>query len=154
VVTCEFPHATPADFSAHYYDRGNYNAIAPQIAYQNLDVMFGGGTGILTDDIKQHFADNGTTLIQDDKDALLNYQGNGKIWALFGKKALPYDIDRNPEKIPSLSEMTGKALEVLSKHENGFSLWSRAVRWIGPHTPTIRSPLLPNSLLLMKLWVK
>jgi len=122
VVTCEFPHATPADFSAHYYDRGNYNAIAPQIAYQNLDVMFGGGTGILTDDIKQHFADNGTTLIQDDKNALLNYQGNGKIWALLGKKALPYDIDRNPEKIPSLSEMTGKALEVLSKHENGFFL--------------------------------
>lgn len=122
VVTCEFPHATPADFSAHYYDRGNYDAIAPQIAYQNLDVMFGGGTGILTDDIKQHFANNGTMLIEDDKNALLNYQGNGKIWALFGKKALPYDIDRNPEKIPSLSEMTGKALEVLSKNENGFFL--------------------------------
>lgn len=122
VVTCEFPHATPADCSAHYYNRGNYKAIAPQIAYQNLDVMFGGGNSILTDDIKQHFRNNGTTLIQDDKNALLNYNGKEKVWALFGEKALPYDIDRNPEKIPSLAEMTGKALDVLSQKENGFFL--------------------------------
>ncbi|RNC66141.1 alkaline phosphatase [Proteiniphilum sp. X52] len=122
VVTCEFPHATPADFSSHYYKRSNYKAIAPQIAYQNLDVMFGGGHGILTDDIKNHFANNGTTLIQDDKEALLSYNGDGKVWALFGERALPYNIDRNPDKVPSLAEMTEKALEVLSKSENGFFL--------------------------------
>ncbi|MEA4919263.1 alkaline phosphatase [Proteiniphilum sp.] len=122
VVTCEFPHATPADFSSHHYNRGNYKALAPQIAYQNIDVVFGGGNGILTDDIKKHFANNGTTLIQDDKEALLNYRGNGKIWALFGDRALPYNIDRNPDKVPSIAEMTEKALEVLSKSENGFFL--------------------------------
>lgn len=122
VVTCEFPHATPADFSAHHYNRGQYKWLAPQIAYQNLDVMFGGGNGILTDDMKQHFNNNGTTLIQDDKDALLNYNSNGKVWALFGDRALPYDIDRNPDKVPSIAEMTGKALELLSKNENGFFL--------------------------------
>lgn len=122
VATCEFTHATPADFSAHHYNRGNYKALAPQIAYQNLDVLFAGGNDILTDDIKQHFNNTGTTLIQDDKEALLNYTGNGKVWALFGKKALPYNIDRNPEKIPSISEMTEKALELLSKNENGFFL--------------------------------
>ncbi|MGI6047444.1 MAG: alkaline phosphatase [Petrimonas sp.] len=122
VVTCEFPHATPADFSSHYHTRSAYNFIAPQMAYQNMDVMFGGGNGILTDDIKQHFRNNGTTLIQDDRNALLNYNGNGKVWALFGDRALPYSIDRNPDKIPSLAEMTGKALEVLSKKENGFFL--------------------------------
>ncbi|SFL41664.1 alkaline phosphatase [Porphyromonadaceae bacterium KH3CP3RA] len=122
VVTCEFPHATPADFSAHHYNRGNYKALAPQIAYQNLDVMFGGGNGILTDDIKKHFANNRTTLIQNDKEALLNYNATGKVWALFGERALPYNIDRNPDKVPSLAEMTEKALEVLSKNENGFFL--------------------------------
>lgn len=122
VVTCEFPHATPADFSAHHYNRGQYKWLAPQIAYQNLDVMFGGGNGILTDDMKHHFNNNGTTLIQDDKDALLNYNSNGKVWALFGDRALPYDIDRNPDKVPSIAEMTGKALELLSKNENGFFL--------------------------------
>ena len=122
VVTCEFPHATPADFSAHHYKRSNYKAIAPQIAYQNLDVMFGGGNGILTDDIKRHFTRNGTTLIQDDRIALLNYEGEGKVWALFGERALPYNIDRNPDKTPSIAEMTAKALELLSKNENGFFL--------------------------------
>ena len=122
VVTCEFPHATPADFSAHHYKRSNYKALAPQIAYQNLDVMFGGGNGILTDDIKKHFANNGTTLISDDRQALLNYNGTEKVWALFGEKALPYNIDRNPDRVPSLAEMTGKALELLSKKENGFFL--------------------------------
>lgn len=122
VVTCEFPHATPADFASHYHSRSAYKFIAPQMAYQNMDVMFGGGKGILTDDIKQHFRNNGTTLIQDDRNALLNYNGHGKVWALFGERALPYSIDRNPDKVPSLAEMTGKALEILSKKENGFFL--------------------------------
>ena len=122
VVTCEFPHATPADFSSHYHTRSSYQFIAPQMAYQNMDVMFGGGNSILTDDIKQHFRNNGTTLIQNDRNALLNYAGNGKVWALFGDRALPYSIDRNPDKVPSLAEMTGKALDVLSKNENGFFL--------------------------------
>ena len=122
VVTCEFPHATPADFSAHYYARGNYEAIAPQMASQNLDVMFGSGNSFLTDDIIQHFNNNGTTLIQDDKSEFLNYSGENKVWALFGKKALPYNIDRNPDIYPSIAEMTEKAIDVLSKKENGFFL--------------------------------
>jgi len=122
VVTCEFPHATPADFSAHHYKRSNYAALASQMAYQNLDVMFGGGNGILTGDIKQHFKNNGTTLISDDRNALLHYAGDGKVWALFGDKALPYDMDRNPDKVPSLAEMTEKALQLLSKKEEGFFL--------------------------------
>lgn len=120
VITCEFPHATPADFSAHHYKRSNYKALAPQMAYQNLDVMFGGGNSILTEDIKNHLANNGTTLIQNDKEALLNYNGSGKVWALFGERGLPYNIDRNPDKVPSLAEMTEKALNILSKNENGF----------------------------------
>lgn len=122
VVTCEFPHATPADFSAHHYKRSNYSALAAQMAYQNLDVMFGGGNGILTGDMRQHFKNSGTTLISDDRDALLNYDDEGKVWALFGDKALPYDMDRNPDKVPSLAEMTEKALQLLSKKEEGFFL--------------------------------
>lgn len=122
VVTCEFPHATPADCAAHHYNRGNYNALAPQMAYQNLDVMFGGGNRILTDDIKQHFQNKGTTLIQNDRNAMLNYNSENPVWALFNDRALPYDLDRDPETTPSLSEMTEKAIEILSKNENGFFL--------------------------------
>lgn len=122
VVTCEFPHATPADCAAHHYNRSNYKALAPQMAYQNLDVMFGGGNGILTDDIKQHFKNKGTNLIQDNRNAMLDYSDDNPVWALFGDRAMPYDIDRNPEKFPSLAEMTQKAIEILSKKENGFFL--------------------------------
>ena len=122
VVTCEFPHATPADCAAHHYNRGNYNALAPQMAYQNLDVMFGGGNRILTDDIKEHFKNNGTTLIQNDRAAMLAYNSDNPVWALFHDRALPYDIDRDPEYTPSLAEMTQKAIELLSKNENGFFL--------------------------------
>jgi alkaline phosphatase len=121
VVTSEFTHATPASFAAHHYSRRNYGAIAPQMAYQNLDVLFGGGTTIVSDDMKRHFRNNGTTLIEDDRSALLNYNGN-RVWAVFGETSLPYDIDRNPDTVPSLAEMTQKALDILSKNENGFFL--------------------------------
>jgi len=122
VVTVEFPHATPADCSAHYYARGKYEYIAPQMAYQNFDVMFGGGNSILTDDIKQHFKSTGTSLIQNDVKAFRNFNGKEKVWALFGDRELPYDLDRDPEAVPSLAEMTQKALDRLSQNENGFFL--------------------------------
>lgn len=121
VVTCEFPHATPADCSAHTYNRGDYKAIAPQMAYNDLEVMFGGGNLFVTEDMKQHFKNTGTTLIQDDKQALLDYTGN-KVWALFGEREFPYDLDRDTTALPSLAQMTSKALEVLQKNKNGFFL--------------------------------
>lgn len=122
VVTCEFPHATPADCSAHYHKRGKYEYIASQMAYQNLDVMFGGGNSILTEDIKQHFADNNTVLIQNDIHAFRNYKGNERVWALFNDRELPYDLDRDPEVTPSLAEMTKKAIDKLSQNKKGFFL--------------------------------
>lgn len=122
VVTVEFPHATPADCSAHHYARGRYDYIGSQMAYQNLDVMFGGGNSILTDDIKGHFKNTGTKLIQDDINAFKAFNGKEKVWALFGERELPYDLDRDPNIVPSLQEMTQKALDRLSQNENGFFL--------------------------------
>lgn len=122
VVTVEFPHATPADCSSHYYARGRYEYIAPQIAYNNLDVMFGGGNSIVTDDMKNHFKKNNTTLIQDDIKAFRSFDGDNKVWALFQEKELPYDLDRDDSKIPSIEEMTRKAIDHLSENDNGFFL--------------------------------
>lgn len=119
VVTCEFPHATPADCAAHYYNRGDYNAIAPQMGFNNLSVMFGGGTNFVSSEMKKHFAETGVTLLENDKQGLLNYNGN-KVWALFGEKELPYDLDRDTTKIPSLAQMTHKAISILNKNKNGF----------------------------------
>ncbi|MFV0392199.1 MAG: alkaline phosphatase [Paludibacteraceae bacterium] len=121
VVTCEFPHATPADCSAHYYNRSDYKALAPQMAFNNLSVMFGGGNEFVTDVMKQHLQNTGTALIQNDKNAMLNFKGE-KVWALFRDRAMTYDLDRNPDEEPSLTEMTEKALEILNKNRNGFFL--------------------------------
>lgn len=122
VVTVEFPHATPADCSAHYHKRGEYKYIASQMAYNNLDVVFGGGNSILTDDMKDRFSKTNTTLIQNDLNAFRQFDGNNKVWALFQDKELPYDLDRDANEIPSLVEMTEKAINQLSKNENGFFL--------------------------------
>jgi len=122
VVTVEFPHATPADCYAHYYARGKSEYIASQMAYQNLDVMFGGGNAQITDDIKQHFKNTNTTFIQNDAKAFREFKGKEKVWALFKDGAHPYDLDRDPEEVPSLSEMTQKALDRLSQDKNGFFL--------------------------------
>ena len=43
VMTSEFTHATPADFSAHTPDRDNEEAIAIQMVHNSLNVVFGGG---------------------------------------------------------------------------------------------------------------
>lgn len=122
VVTVEFPHATPADCSSHHYDRKKYEYLAPQIAYNNLDVVFGGGTAHVTNDMKEHFRRNGTTFIENDLKAFRDFEGDGKLWALFAQNALPFDLDADTTKIPSLAEMTRKAISRLSKNENGFFL--------------------------------
>ncbi len=121
VVTCEFPHATPADCASHHYSRSKYQFLAPQITANNLEVMFGGGNDFITESIRAHLKSNGTVLFQDDKKGMMNFSGE-RVWALFDKQAMPYDLDRNPELVPSISEMTSKALEILSKNPNGFFL--------------------------------
>ena len=121
VFTCEFPHATPADCSAHSYKRGKYEWIAPQMVHNDIDVVIGGGVSILTDDMKSYLQENGYGVMLDDINGFRNYEGD-KMWSLFCPKEMPYDLDRDPAKIPSLEEMTRKAIEKLSKDKNGFFL--------------------------------
>ncbi|MDH6354838.1 alkaline phosphatase [Dysgonomonas sp. PH5-45] len=122
VATVEFPHATPADCAAHYYNRGKYDYLASQIAYQDLDVMFGGGNNILTNDIKQRLKTTGTRLVQNSLKDFRDIEKGSKAWALFCDREHPYDLDRDTTQIPSLAEMTGKAIDLLSGNENGFFL--------------------------------
>lgn len=121
VFTCEFPHATPADCSAHSYNRGKYEWIAPQMVHNDIDVVIGGGVSLLDDDLKTYLQVNGYGVMLDDIDGFRTFEGN-KMWSLFCPRDMPYDIDRDPAKIPSLEEMTRKAIEKLSKDEHGFFL--------------------------------
>ena len=123
VFTCQFPHATPADFSAHHYNRDDYATIAKQMVYNNMDVVFGGGTGELNPDGESALKSQGYTVLKNDIAAFRNINAGhpAKTWALFGKKEMPYDFDRDTANIPSLAEMTDTSIESL-KNDSGFFL--------------------------------
>lgn len=121
VFTCEFPHATPADCSAHSYRRGNYHWIAPQMVHNDLDVVIGGGVSILNEEMEQYLKDNGYNVYRNNLSGM-RADNNNKMWALYGDREMAYDIDRDPNEQPSIEEMTRKAIEKLSRNENGFFL--------------------------------
>jgi alkaline phosphatase len=121
VVTCEFPHATPADCSAHSYRRGRYDWIAPQMIHNGLDVVIGGGASILRDKDIQYLEDEGYGVFLNRIDSFRTYNGD-RMWALFKDKDMSFDIDRDPSEEPSLAEMTEVAIKKLSRNKNGFFL--------------------------------
>ncbi|HDR7435803.1 MULTISPECIES: alkaline phosphatase [Bacillus] len=134
VATAEIQHATPAGFSAHHVNRKRFDIIAEQQVYQNIDVVLGGGkaallliknSGIRKDgeDLVKVIQNKGYDFVET-KEALLKSKSN-KIWGSFSHNALAFDMDReetNPEQ-PTLSQMTEKAIQTLSKDKDGFFLF-------------------------------
>ncbi|MDT3498936.1 alkaline phosphatase [Bacillus toyonensis] len=134
VATSEIQHATPAGFSAHHANRKHFDIIAKQQVYQNIDVVLGGGKAALQpvkrngirkdgEDLVKVIQDKGYDLVET-KDALLKSKSD-KIWGSFSHNALAFDMDReatNPEQ-PTLSQMTEKAIQTLSKDKDGFFLF-------------------------------
>lgn len=125
VVTCYFPHATPADFSSHLQFRDNYEVLSRQMVYNNIDLVLGGGFNYLDLknrkdklDLYQVLKARGFTLAKTPAE-LQSFSGQ-KIWGLFAPESLKNEIDRDPNEQPTLSEMTQKGIEILSKNPNGF----------------------------------
>jgi alkaline phosphatase len=139
VATSNVQHASPAAFSAHAVSREEYNEIAEQQVYQNIDVVLSGGLRHLLP------KGNGVGVRDDGEDlsAVLKSRGyrvvttkselvsaaKGPLWGLFAPNDLAYDIDRErdaPDQ-PSLADMTEEALERLSAtprgKETGFFLF-------------------------------
>ncbi|MDR0348750.1 MAG: alkaline phosphatase [Tannerella sp.] len=121
VFTCEFPHATPADCSAHSYKRGRYDWIAPQMVHNDLDVVMGGGASLLSDTDEAYLKNNGYGIFKNDINGMRTYAGN-KMWALYNDREMSYDLDRDPAKEPAIEEMTQIAIGKLAENENGFFL--------------------------------
>lgn len=129
VVTCYFPHATPADFLAHTPKRKQYSRIAKQMVHHPCDLLLGGGSYWIDSSLKV-----GYNAQKELKERAIFYtksfaeaqreaeQGNYRLWGLFAPKEMDYEIDRNPQEQPSLEEMTRVAIEALSQQENGFFL--------------------------------
>ena len=143
VTTTRVTHATPASTYAHICHRDLENAIAAQVVPggagfnaalgTGLDVLFGGG--------RRHFlpttAGGSRT---DGRDLVAELQTQGYAYAadrtafnaiptaatkaigLFTSSHMSYELDRNAANEPSLTEMTTRAIDILSKNTTGYVL--------------------------------
>lgn len=122
VATSRLTHATPASFASHVEERSMEEEIAEQMASSGVDVMLGGGARYFTtEEGGSDRAFIGDAAFADDRASLLGLQETPVI-GLFSESHMAYEVDRDPDHEPSLTEMTEKALELLEDDEDGFFL--------------------------------
>ncbi|MFD2034975.1 alkaline phosphatase [Belliella marina] len=134
VTTVPVTHATPASFCVNVPDRNDQAGIAEEYLKLRFDLWLGGGAKYFdsqkrTDgkDMFGQFAAAGYQVVKD-KDALKKLNpGSGPVLGTFAEDALPYTIDRNNQQllgdqVPSLAEMTQKAIGLLGTNDRGFML--------------------------------
>ncbi|MDI3547859.1 MAG: alkaline phosphatase [Halanaerobiales bacterium] len=140
VTTTRLTHATPAVFASHNRTRGAENEIAYDFLDSGVDFFAGGGYRHFVpqnwkwgkskrkDDINvaQEFYEQGYNIFLTEYDTpkFRDYRPKGqeKVFAALTYSHMPYELDRDDTKVPSLAEMTAKAIEVLKKYDNGFIL--------------------------------
>jgi len=124
ISTSQVMHATPAGYSSHYPDRSKEYIIAEQQVYNNIDVVFGGGSKNLAD--RPDNENLISVLKNNDYNYITTKDGlsglTGKTWGMFAPVAMSYEMDRtvNTPNEPSLAEMTKSALNILSQNNKGF----------------------------------
>ena len=149
VTTARLTHATPAAAYAHTCHRdGEYNIAAQAVpggaGYNTalgdgVDVLLGGTSYYWTPFPSPVSASKGR---KDGRDLVAEMKAkgytfantrdqmlastSGKLLGLFDQAGtqghMSYELDRNPANEPSLSEMTAKAIDVLSKNTKGYVL--------------------------------
>ena len=136
VTTTRISHATPAAWTSHVAYRDQEADIALQQAtQQSVDVLFGGGQEFYinrTDnqDLFLTMARRGyATLTSYPQLQALQPQDGLPVVGLFAYSHIDYEIDRRraqPPAQPSLSEMAGKALQMLEGRDKPFFLMIEA----------------------------
>jgi len=126
VATSTITHATPACFGAHVRDRDNEIDIAEQLLENKIDVLLGGGRSFFLPEDRDGEREDGRNLIEEAKQAGYSYAESGEdlenarrpyLLGLFQDAEL---TTLEPE--PTLAGLADKALEVVSKSQNGFFL--------------------------------
>lgn len=133
VTTVPITHATPAGFSVCMKHRGLQDQIASRYLELRYDVMMGGGMeyfdGRKREDKKNIFGDfkqKGFNVVHT-KSEMGQAQAKNPTLGVFCEGGLPYDLDQKQdkdlsEKIPTLAEMTEKAISLMENNSNGFVL--------------------------------
>lgn len=149
-TTTRITHATPAVFASHNESRGNENDIAADLLGSGVDYIVGGGVRhFLPEGWKDNQTDAfGRTIKSKRKDSrnlLAEFRKAGysvrygmkgseefkkdtfktgdQYLGLFTYSHLPYSIDdmhNEAYDAPTLAEMTGKGIDLLSKDTDGF----------------------------------
>lgn len=123
VSTAEWPHATPASYTAHAESRNDYYNIYKQIENKELNVVLGAAYGKVTE-FEGATLDNarnaGYKIIRTPQEAA-SVQPGDKVWGNVGTSSLPMDI-QNPADKASLPELTKAAITALSADPDGFFL--------------------------------
>ncbi|OFX88760.1 MAG: hypothetical protein A2W99_04645 [Bacteroidetes bacterium GWF2_33_16] len=122
VSTSSILHATPASFIAHVLSRNSYEEIALYFLRTDIDLFIGGG--------KKQFIQRKDSLNLIDSLIARNYLVADSIHQIpenyKGKLAILSAREHNPSYLKGrgdlLPEATEKAIQILSKNENGFFL--------------------------------
>ncbi|MFD1015360.1 alkaline phosphatase [Winogradskyella rapida] len=133
VTSVPITHATPAGFCVNSKSRNAQETIAEQYLEYKFDVMMGGGHKYFASDKRKDKKDMYQAFVSQDYQVLRTKQdmvaaSNHKpILGVFDDNALPYAIDRKQnkslaQKIPTLAEMTAKAIAAMKDHDKGFVL--------------------------------
>jgi alkaline phosphatase len=133
VTTVPITHATPAGFCVSTKSRGSQEDIATMYLDLKFDVMMGGGIEFFDAekrkdkrDLFADFAKSGIQLART-KAEMDNCKTGVPMLGVFHEDGLPYTLDQKADSglissIPTLADMTRKAIEQLSKNPNGFVL--------------------------------
>jgi alkaline phosphatase len=138
VTTARVTHATPAGFAAAVPHRDSEELIAPQYAGV-VDVILGGGTEFFDPAQTKDKADNYALYrgkgyeVVTDRAGMMKAGKDKPLLGVFHKGHLPYTLDQMNDKdlqakVPTLAEMTEKALELLEANEKGFLLQVEGAR--------------------------
>jgi alkaline phosphatase len=130
VTTSGITDATPASFVAHVSHRSDEASVAVQEIALDVDVLMGGRKQFfLPETFPGSKRKDSRNLLEEAKAAGYTLVGtademrhapDGKILGLFSMSNMSFEIDRAQTKEPSLSEMTAKALQILSQGQKGF----------------------------------
>lgn len=129
VTTVPITHATPAGFCVTSKTRAAQDEIAEKYLTLRFDVMMGGGAKYFVnrEDQKDLYTDYKKAGFQviNHKSELTHLKSSSPIIGVFDEDGLPYEIDRihieeQYNKIPSLADMTSKAIELMKDHSQGF----------------------------------
>ena len=133
VTTVPITHATPAGFCVNSKSRNSQDDIASQYADLKFDIMMGGGQQYFDANSRKDKVDMYAIFkskgyqIAKTRSEMLSAANDSPILGVFSEDALPYNIDRNSDEklqkeIPTLAEMTQKAIDRMKQNPEGFVL--------------------------------